>query len=130
MEALLGIQGKDFVLLAADVVVARSIVVMKSSEDKSRQLNENVVMLYSGEAGDTVQFAEYIQCNSQLYTIRHDLPLSTRAAANFTRKELAKSLRSRVILLLKYVLCLTYSQHVSYLSHYTYTHYNRSTHIM
>lgn len=96
MEALLGIQGKDFVLLAADVVIARSIVVMKTGEDKSRQLNDQVVMLFSGEAGDTVQFAEYIQANSQLYTIRHDLPLSTRAAANFTRKELANSLRSRV----------------------------------
>ena len=96
MEALIGITGKDFVLVAADVVVARSIVVMKSGEDKSRQLNDHITMLFSGESGDTVQFAEYIQRNVQLYGIRHDLPMSTRAAANYTRRELADALRSRV----------------------------------
>lgn len=100
MEALIGITGKDFVLVAADNVVARSIVVMKSGEDKSRDLNSHVTMVYSGEAGDTVQFAEYIQANVQLYGIRHDVQMSTKAAANFTRSELAGSLRSRVRLLL------------------------------
>lgn len=96
MEALIGITGKDFVLVAADVVVARSIVVMKSGEDKSRDLNEHITMLFSGEAGDTVQFAEYIQRNVQLYGICNDLPMSPKAAASFTRRELADSLRSRV----------------------------------
>ena len=97
MEALIGITGKDFVLVAADVIVARSICVMKSGEDKSRELNSNVTMLFSGEAGDTVQFAEFIQRNVQLYGIRNDLPMTTRAAAHYTRRELADSLRSRVI---------------------------------
>lgn len=96
MEALIGIQGRDFVLLAADVVVARSIVVMKSGEDKTRDLNAHTVMAFSGEAGDTINFAEYIQGNCQLYGIRNDLEMSARAAAHFTRNELATSLRSRV----------------------------------
>lgn len=96
MEALIGITGKDFVLVAADMQVARSIVVMKSGEDKSRRLNDNVVMLFAGESGDTVHFAEYVQANVQLHGIRHDLPMTTRAAANYTRRELADSLRSRV----------------------------------
>ncbi|KAJ3044261.1 Proteasome subunit beta type-2 [Rhizophlyctis rosea] len=95
MEVLLAIKGKDFVLTAADRTAARSIVVMKQGEDKSRKLNDNILMLYSGEAGDTVQFAEYIQRNVQLYGIRHGVPLSTSAAASFTRRELAESLRSR-----------------------------------
>ncbi|TPX47644.1 hypothetical protein SeMB42_g02635 [Synchytrium endobioticum] len=95
MEVLIGITGKDFVLTAADATAARSIVVMKSGEDKSRELNKNTLMLYTGEPGDTVHFAEYIQRNIQLYTIRHGMPLSTAAAASFTRRELADSLRSR-----------------------------------
>lgn len=42
-----------------------------------------------------VQFAEYIQANIQLYTMRNDAELSPNAVANFVRGELARSLRSR-----------------------------------
>ncbi|KAH6569323.1 hypothetical protein BASA50_003386 [Batrachochytrium salamandrivorans] len=95
MEVLLAISGKDFVLTAADDTSARSIVVMKRGEDKSRELSSHTLMLYSGEAGDTVQFAEYIQCNARLHSIRHGIEQSTNAIASFTRMELAQSLRSR-----------------------------------
>lgn len=52
-------------------------------------------MLYSGEAGDAVVFAEYIQKNIKLYSMRHGFELSTQAIASFTRREMATSLRSR-----------------------------------
>lgn len=57
MEVLIGITGADFVLTCADAVQARSIVLMKQGEDKSRALNKNVLLVYSGESGDAVQFA-------------------------------------------------------------------------
>ncbi|CAG8506299.1 498_t:CDS:10 [Dentiscutata erythropus] len=95
MEFLIGITGKDFVLTAADTSAARSITVMKSTEDKSCDLNKHNIMLYSGESGDTVNFAEYIQRNVRLYGIRNGIELTPKAAATFTRKELATSLRSR-----------------------------------
>ncbi|KAG2217805.1 hypothetical protein INT45_005635 [Circinella minor] len=95
MECLFGITGKDYTLVAADTTSARSIVVMKGTEDKSRRLNDHTVMLFTGEPGDTVNFAEYIQRNIKLYKIRNDIDLSPRATANFTRRELAESLRSR-----------------------------------
>lgn len=96
MEALIGITGKDFVLLAADRVAARSIVVMKGTEDKFRPLSKHVSMTYCGEPGDAVQFAEYIQCNVRLYAMRNEMELSPSAAANFTRRALADSLRTKV----------------------------------
>lgn len=43
----------------------------------------------------TVQFAEYVHANVQLYTMRNDTELSPNAVANFVRGELARSLRSR-----------------------------------
>ncbi|KAH6589145.1 hypothetical protein BASA61_003298 [Batrachochytrium salamandrivorans] len=67
MEVLLAISGKDFVLTAADDTSARSIVVMKRGEDKSRELSSHTLMLYSVH----------------------------NAIASFTRMELAQSLRSR-----------------------------------
>lgn len=40
-----------------------------------------------------VQFTEYVQKNVSLYQFRNGLPLTTAAAANFTRGELATALR-------------------------------------
>lgn len=42
-----------------------------------------------------VQFAEYIQVNAQLYSMRNEADLSPSALAHFVRGELATSLRSR-----------------------------------
>lgn len=42
-----------------------------------------------------VQFAEYIQANIQLYSMRNDTDLGPSAVASFVRGELARSLRSR-----------------------------------
>ncbi|KAK6117187.1 hypothetical protein DH2020_049066 [Rehmannia glutinosa] len=47
----------------------------------------------SGETGDRAQFTEYIQKNVALYQFRNGIPLTTAAAANFTRGELATALR-------------------------------------
>lgn len=95
MEHLIGLCGKDFVLIAASKSAVRGITVLKSSDDKSRTLNPHCLLAYSGEAGDTVHFAEYIQANVQLYGMRNEHELNPSAVAAFTRKQLAKSLRSR-----------------------------------
>ncbi|KAK6474371.1 proteasome subunit beta type-2 [Huso huso] len=71
MEYLIGIQGPDFVLVAADTIAANSIIQMKHDHDKMFKLSEKILMLCVGEAGDTVQFAEYIQKNVQLYKMRN-----------------------------------------------------------
>ncbi|KAL9605141.1 MAG: hypothetical protein Q9219_000075 [cf. Caloplaca sp. 3 TL-2023] len=73
----------------------RGVTILKASDDKTRELNKNTLMAFCGEAGDTVQFAEYIQANIQLYSMRNDTNLGPAAVANFVRGELARSLRSR-----------------------------------
>ncbi|KAL2007059.1 hypothetical protein VTN00DRAFT_8497 [Thermoascus crustaceus] len=73
----------------------RGVTILKAEDDKTRQLNKHTIMAFSGEAGDTVQFAEYIQANVQLYTMRNDTELSPAAVGAFVRGELARSLRSR-----------------------------------
>jgi len=95
MECLIGIEGKDFVMLASDSVSARSIVKMKTDHDKMLQLSDRLLMAVSGEPGDTVQFAEYIAKNIQLYKMRNGYELSASAAANFTRRNMADALRSQ-----------------------------------
>jgi len=95
MEVLLGIRGKDFTIIASSKAAMRGPTVLKATDDKTRKLNENNLIAYSGEPGDTVQFAEFIQANVQLYTIRHGSPLRPSAVASFVRGEVARSLRSQ-----------------------------------
>jgi len=93
MECVFGLVGKDFALVVADTSAVHSILVHKSNEDKIMRLDSHKLMGASGEAGDRVQFTEYIQKNVALYQFRNGIPLTTAAAANFTRGELATALR-------------------------------------
>uniref|UniRef100_A0A7N1A5G3 Proteasome subunit beta n=1 Tax=Kalanchoe fedtschenkoi TaxID=63787 RepID=A0A7N1A5G3_KALFE len=93
MECVFGLVGDGFVLLAADTSAVHSILVHKSNEDKIMVLDSHKLVAASGEPGDRVQFTEYIQKNVALYQFRNGIPLTTSAAANFTRGELATALR-------------------------------------
>merc|ERR1712142_771763 len=94
MECLIGIKGKDYVLVASDTIAARSIIALKKDNDKMFKLSDKLGMMVTGEPGDTVQFAEYIAKNIQLYKMRNGYELSPTAAAHFTRKNLADYLRT------------------------------------
>lgn len=52
-------------------------------------------MCYDGESGDADNFADYIERNFRLFSLRNDHDLSPQAAAAFTRRTLAESIRSR-----------------------------------
>jgi len=95
MDVLLGLTGKDFTLIAASKAAIRGPTKVKPNENKTRELNKHTLMAFVGEAGDTIQFAEYIQANAQLYSMRNNTDLSPAAVANFVRAQLASSLRSR-----------------------------------
>ncbi|RMZ77082.1 hypothetical protein DV737_g4571, partial [Chaetothyriales sp. CBS 132003] len=94
-EVLLGLTGRDFTLLAASKAAMRGATILKSSDDKTRTLNKHNLLAFSGEPGDTVQFAEFIQANIALYSMRNESELGPSAVASFVRGELASSLRSR-----------------------------------
>lgn len=70
MECSFGITGKGYTIIASDSNAARSIVKMKSDLDKQKVLSDHLVMTFSGEPGDTLQFSEWIERNSRLYSIR------------------------------------------------------------
>lgn len=96
MDIVLGVRVKDATLLATSKAFTRGISVLKDTDDKTRQLNPHNLLAFTGEAGDTTQFAEYIQANIQLYSMREDeIELSPKATASFVRNQLATSIRSR-----------------------------------
>jgi len=73
----------------------RGATILKSSDDKTINLTNTTLLAYNGEAGDTIQFSEYISANVSLYTMRNEVDLGPSAIASFVRGELARSLRSR-----------------------------------
>lgn len=95
MDSSFALTGKGYVIVAADMTAARSIVKMQSNVDKIKVLGSHLLMAYSGEPGDTVQFAEYVERNIRLAHIRNTYPLPPPSAASWIRRELADSLRSR-----------------------------------
>ncbi|KAI0088339.1 N-terminal nucleophile aminohydrolase [Irpex rosettiformis] len=95
MDVSFALTGKGYVLVAADTTAAHSIIKVKSDVDKIKELSPHLLMAYSGEPGDTVQFAEYIERNIRLYQIRNTYGLRPQSAASWIRRSLAESLRSR-----------------------------------
>lgn len=96
MDIILGIRTADLVLLATSKAFTRGISVLKDTDDKTRLLSPHNLMAFTGELGDTVQFAEYVQANIQLYTMReNEVELSPRATASFVRNQLATLIRLR-----------------------------------
>jgi len=91
-EAIFGIKGKDFVLLAADCHTAQSIIRLKDDTDKLHEV-EDMVFACSGPQADTLNFTEFIAKNIRLEALRTGLKMGVQAAANFTRSELASALR-------------------------------------
>ena len=53
------------------LTVALNVVFLYLDHDKMFKMSEKILLLCVGEAGDTVQFAEYIQKNVQLYKMRN-----------------------------------------------------------
>ncbi len=89
----MGIKGKDFVMLCSDTSAVHSIITIKHDEDKIVPIDSHKVFCVAGEAGDRVNFTEYVIANIKLYALRNSTGLSTKAVANYTRGELATALR-------------------------------------
>jgi len=83
-------------LSATSKATVRGVTVLNQTDDKSRSLNKHNLLIFAGESGDTIQFAEFIQANVQLYGMKNDTELNSDAVAAFTRREMADNLRTRV----------------------------------
>lgn len=88
-----GIKGKDFVMLCSDTSAVHSVISIKQDEDKIVEVDSHTLFSLSGEAGDRVQFSDFIIANVKLYALRNSTELSTKSIAHFTRGELATALR-------------------------------------
>ncbi|CAD7937310.1 unnamed protein product [Amoebophrya sp. A120] len=92
-ETVFGLKGKGFAIVCADSQMqAHQIIAIKTDEDKIMEV-ENKLFGCNGPSADRTSFMDYISKNITLYRLRNQVGLSTKAAATFTRNELATALR-------------------------------------
>mmetsp|Transcript_16352 Transcript_16352/g.31770 ORF Transcript_16352/g.31770 Transcript_16352/m.31770 type:complete len:197 (-) Transcript_16352:811-1401(-) len=95
MDIVLGVTGKDFVMVLTDMTSNRSIFSLKHDEDKAVMIDDRKVLACGGEQSSRVQFTEYVAKNFALTSLRTGLEMSNHAAAHFIRNELARAIRAR-----------------------------------
>ncbi|XP_050347340.1 proteasome subunit beta type-2-like [Nymphalis io] len=93
IQCLLGIQCKEFTIIAADQMNTQSFIIMKDDADKIIEISEGLVIGVNGDAADTTQFTQYVDKNLQLYSMKNKYQLDTPAVVHFMRKSMADSLR-------------------------------------
>merc|ERR1711865_150681 len=71
---------------------AHSIIRTKDNLDKIHKVDDMLIAA-AGPASDTSNFVEFIDKNIRLNNLRTGTKLSVKAAANFTRNEMATALR-------------------------------------
>ena len=72
-EALFGVSGKDFAILAADQHMSYAIIEMKTDEDKISQINDSTILACAGPCADRSTFVEYVQKNMALYELKNEV---------------------------------------------------------
>merc|ERR1711970_1591936 len=95
MEFVIGIKGKDFVLIGADQSAMRSVIVYQQELDKIHPIGKKTALAVCGQVGDTDYFTEFISKSVALYEIRNGYDMTPDEASAYTRQTLANSLRSR-----------------------------------
>jgi 20S proteasome subunit beta 4 len=93
MDCVFAIQGRDYILIASDRAVSRSIIKIQDSDDKLLQLSGNQILGSAGEVADRKSFAKLIIGELEYYHYKYNTRLDTDEIANFTRCICAENLR-------------------------------------
>lgn len=93
MDCAFAVQGSDYILIASDRSVVRSIIKLQESEDKLTLLSDSQILAACGEVSDRNSFSKLIKGELEYYYYRYNNRLNTDEVANYTRSILAENLR-------------------------------------
>lgn len=95
MDCAFGVAGEDWVLIASDRSVMRSIIKLQDTDDKLRVISDNQIIATCGEVSDRKEFSKLINGEIDYYYYRYNNRLNTDELANYTRSILAENLRKK-----------------------------------
>jgi 20S proteasome subunit beta 4 len=93
MDCVFGISGDDFVIIASDRAVARSIIKLQDSDDKLTVLNDYQILGAAGEVSDRKNFSKLVYGEMEYYYYKYNFRPDTDEVANYTRSIMAENLR-------------------------------------
>jgi 20S proteasome subunit beta 4 len=95
MDCAFAIQGTDYILIASDRSVARSIIKLQDSDDKLTLLSNTQILAACGEVSDRKSFCKLVFGELEYYYYRYNNRLDTDEVANYTRSVMAENLRKK-----------------------------------
>lgn len=95
MDCAFAVAGKDFVIIASDRSVARSIIKLQDSDDKLTAISSHQVLATVGEVSDRKSFAKLVNGELDYYYYKQNSRLNTDEVANYTRNLCAEAIRKK-----------------------------------
>jgi 20S proteasome subunit beta 4 len=95
MVSSIGIRGRNFAMVAADTVFARSVVLMKNDQDKFSTIDNRIVMASTGDQGDAFRTSLFIAEKARFDALQNGIELSPRVLAHMYQGRVQGSLRER-----------------------------------
>lgn len=89
----IGVTGRNFVVLATETGYRRGPQIIGAGCDHMVELGPRLLLSTVGEVASADEFSSYLARNLALSSMVSESPVSTRAAAHFARREVARLLR-------------------------------------
>ncbi|XP_022212623.2 probable proteasome subunit beta type-2 [Drosophila obscura] len=89
MDTILAIKGRDFVLLSADTVAGKGLLMLDQDKSKIKRISDFAMIAAAGDGGDPHRFINYIARYMDLHRVQHNgLSLSVKSIAHFAGKQI------------------------------------------
>ena len=95
MDSLFALKGRDFVIVVEESTIMNQIWKLAMNQEKSIQLDTNILLAMAGEQSDRDTFGPFVQRNIQFFKFKNGTPLTVEETANFARTKLAEGLRKQ-----------------------------------
>lgn len=92
MDPLIGIKGRDFVLVSAETSIMNSYLVMKRGEDKFSTVG-NTTMVYSGDQGDAFRTADLVREELKFQELEGTFKVSPKVVSSCLQNAIYTKLR-------------------------------------
>lgn len=95
MDSSIGVRGNGFVMVAADMKVTSSVLIVKEDQDKFRIIKDRIVMSATGEQGDAFRNLLFIAEDALYEEMQNEIELSPKVLAYMIQNRVHESLRKR-----------------------------------
>mmetsp|Transcript_10799 Transcript_10799/g.35782 ORF Transcript_10799/g.35782 Transcript_10799/m.35782 type:complete len:273 (-) Transcript_10799:98-916(-) len=92
-SVVVGLKGRDFVIVVADATFRRGIVAMDGAHDKVTLLDDGQLLGAIGDVGEAEDFGEIVKQSLALHRLRAGTPTTPAMVRHFIRRQLVSSRR-------------------------------------